>query len=69
MLPTSPVPEDAGRRGAGTARGRGSCRLSCPEPIEDDRVAWTEAVGRKEEVRTVEAVVATRAGTDGLGLR
>ena len=66
---TSSVPEGVGRRGAGTARGRGSRRLSCPGPIEDDRVAWTEAVGRKGEVRTVEAVVATRAETDGLGLR
>ena len=25
-----------------------------------DRIAWTEAAGRNEEVRTVEAVVATR---------
>ena len=40
-----------------------ACRLACPEPVEGDRIAWTEAAGRTGEVRTVEAVVATRTET------
>ena len=39
------------------------CRLACSELAEGDRIAWTEAAGRNEEVRTVEAVVATRTET------
>ena len=39
------------------------CRLACSEPVEGDRIAWTEAAGRSGEVRTIEAVVATRTGT------
>ena len=49
-----------------------ACRLACSEPVAGDRIAWTEAAGRNEEVLTVEAVVATRTETsDGheLGLR
>ncbi len=49
-----------------------ACRLACPEPVAGDRIAWTEAAGRSEEVRTVEAVVATRTGVSDeheLGLR
>ena len=49
-----------------------ACRLACSEPVAGDRVAWTEAAGRKGEVRTIEAVVATRTETpDGheIGLR
>ena len=47
-----------------------ACRLSCPELVEGDHIAWTEAAGRKGEVRTIEAVVATRAESpDGHGLR
>ena len=41
----------------------GVCRLACPEPVEGDRIAWTEAAGLKGEIRTIEAVVATRTGT------
>ena len=37
-----------------------ACRLACSEPVEGDRIAWTEAAGRSGEVRTIEAVVATR---------
>ena len=37
-----------------------ACPLACSEPVAGDRIAWTEAAGRNEEVRTVEAVVATR---------
>ena len=40
-----------------------ACRLSCSEPVEGDRIAWTEAAGRSGEVRTIEAVVATRTET------
>ena len=40
-----------------------ACQLACSEPVEGDRIAWTEAAGRKGEVRTVEAVVATRTET------
>ncbi len=40
-----------------------ACRLACPEPVAGDRIAWTEAAGRSGEVRTVEAVVATRTET------
>ena len=40
-----------------------ACRLACPEPVEGDRIAWTEAAGRTGEVRTIEAVVATRTET------
>ena len=40
-----------------------ACPLACPEPVAGDRIAWTEAAGRNEEVRTVEAVVATRTET------
>ena len=40
-----------------------ACRLACPEPVAGDRIAWTEAAGRTGEVRTVEAVVATRTET------
>ena len=40
-----------------------ACRLACSEPVEGDRIAWTEAAGRTGEVRTVEAVVATRTQT------
>ena len=39
------------------------CRLACSEPVQGDRIAWTEAAGRTAEVRTVEAVVATRTET------
>ena len=49
-----------------------ACRLACPEPVAGDRIAWTEAAGRGEEVRTVEAVVATRTDVSDeheLGLR
>ena len=49
-----------------------ACRLACSDPVEGDRIAWTEAAGRTGEVRTIEAVVATRTETpDGheLGLR
>ena len=49
-----------------------ACRLACSEPVEGDRIAWTEAAGRTGEVRTIEAVVATRTETpDGheIGLR
>ena len=49
-----------------------ACPLACPEPVAGDRIAWTEAAGRSEEVRTVEAVVATRTGVSDeheLGLR
>ena len=49
-----------------------ACRLACPEPVAGDRIAWTEAAGRREEVRTVEAVVATRTEVSDeheLGLR
>ena len=37
-----------------------ACRTACSEPVEGDRIAWTEAAGRSGEVRTIEAVVATR---------
>ena len=40
-----------------------ACRMACSEPVEGDRIAWTEAAGRSGEVRTIEAVVATRTGT------
>ena len=40
-----------------------ACRLACPEPVEGDRIAWTEAAGPTGEVRTIEAVVATRTET------
>ena len=40
-----------------------ACRTACSEPVEGDRIAWTEAAGRSGEVRTIEAVVATRTGT------
>ena len=40
-----------------------ACRVACSEPVEGDRIAWTEAAGRSGEVRTIEAVVATRTGT------
>ena len=40
-----------------------ACRLACPEPVAGDRIAWTEAADRAGEVRTVEAVVATRTET------
>ena len=40
-----------------------ACPLACPEPVAGDRIAWTEAAGLNEEVRTVEAVVATRSET------
>ena len=40
-----------------------ACRLACSEPVEGDRIAWTEAAGRTGEVRTIEAVVATRIET------
>ncbi len=49
-----------------------ACPLACPEPVAGDRIAWTEAAGRSEEVRTVEAVVATRTEVSDeheLGLR
>ncbi|MDE0388397.1 MAG: hypothetical protein OXI75_06850, partial [Rhodospirillales bacterium] len=39
-----------------------ACRLACSELVEGDRIAWTEAAGRSGEVRTIEAVVATRTG-------
>ena len=42
-----------------------ACRLACSEPVEGDRIAWTEAAGRTGEVRTIEAVVATRTETPG----
>ena len=40
-----------------------ACRLACSEPVEGDRIAWTEAAGRAGDVRTIEAVVATRTET------
>ena len=40
-----------------------ACRLACSEPVEGDRIAWTEAAGRSGEVRTIEAVVATQTET------
>ena len=40
-----------------------ACRLACSDPVEGDRIAWTEAAGRTGEVRTIEAVVATRTET------
>ena len=47
-----------------------SCRLPCPEPVEGDRIAWTEAAGRDGAVRTIEAVVTARdPGVDRLELR
>ena len=47
-----------------------SCRLPCPEPVEGDRIAWTEAAGRDGAVRTIEAVVTARApGGDRFELR
>ena len=58
---------DAGLRELELARQRSvpseACRLACPEPVEGDRIAWTEAAGLKGEIRTIEAVVATRTGT------
>ena len=39
------------------------CRLACSEPVAGDRIAWTEAADRNGEVRTIEAVVATRTET------
>ena len=42
-----------------------ACPLACSEPVAGDRIAWTEAAGRNEEVRTVEAVVATRTKISG----
>ena len=39
------------------------CRLACSALVEGDRIAWTEAAGRTGEVRTIEAVVATRTET------
>ena len=41
----------------------GACRLPCPDPIPGDRIAWTEAADRTGEVRTIEAVVATKTET------
>ena len=40
-----------------------ACRLACSELVQGDRIAWTEAAGRTGEVRTIEAVVATRTET------
>ena len=40
-----------------------ACRLACSDPVEGDRIAWTEAAGRTGEVQTIEAVVATRTET------
>ena len=40
-----------------------ACRLACSDPVEGDRIAWTETAGRTGEVRTIEAVVATRTET------
>ena len=37
-----------------------ACPLACSEPVAGDRIAWTEAASRTGEVRTIEAVVATR---------
>ena len=58
---------DAGLRELELARQRSVpsevCRLACPEPVEGDRIAWTEAAGLKGEIRTIEAEVATRTGT------
>ena len=58
---------DAGLRELELARQRSVpsevCRLACPEPVEGDRIAWTEAAGLKGGIRTIEAVVATRTGT------
>ena len=64
---------DEGLRELEVARQRSvpsdACRLACPEPVEGDRIAWTEATGLKGEIRTIEAVVATRTGTpDGHNL-
>ncbi len=44
-----------------------ACRLSCPEPVPADRIAWTEAAGPKGEVRTIEAEVMARTGSLGQG--
>jgi len=58
---------DEGLRQLEVARQRSvptpTCRLACPQPVEGDRIAWTEAAGRGAELRTVEAVVATRTET------
>ena len=64
---------DPGLRELEVARQRsvpgGACRLPCPHPVPGDRIAWTEAAGLKGEIRTIEAVVATRTGTpDGCTL-
>ena len=64
---------DEGLRELALARQRSvpsqSCRLPCPEPVESDRIAWTEAAGPRGEVRTIEAVVAVRTGySDGHSL-
>ena len=40
-----------------------ACRIASSEPVAGDRIAWTEAAGRNGEVRTIEAVVATRTET------
>ena len=60
---------DEGLRQVEAARQRSvptpTCRLACPEPVASDRIVWTEAAGRRAEVRTVEAVVATRTETAG----
>ena len=44
------------------------CRLACPEPVEGDRIAWTEAAGLKGEIRTIEAVVSRRTADAVTGL-
>ncbi len=38
----------------------GLCRLSCPEPLPGDRIAWTEDAGFEGRVRTIEAKVTAR---------
>ncbi len=62
---------DAGLRELELARQHSvpsaACRLFCPEPVEGDRIAWTEAAGLKGEARTIEAVVAVRTESPGLG--
>ena len=36
------------------------CRLPCGEPVQGDRIAWTEDAGSEGQVRTVEAQVTAR---------
>ncbi len=40
-----------------------ACPLACPAPVPGDRISWTEAAGRGEEMRTIEVVATARTGT------